>query len=113
MGQQAVAWVLRNRVQNPAWWGNSLETVCLKPQQFSCWNTDDPNCQKIKDLAVTDPQYQALRAIVASVFFGDVDDPTDGADHYEVLGTGAAWAKNQEFSKIIGAHAFYKIGPHG
>lgn len=51
-GKEAVACVVLNRVQRAKdrsgyWWGDSIESVCFKPWQFSCWNENDPNHQKI------------------------------------------------------------------
>ena len=112
-GQQAVAWVLRTRATWPksVWWGEGLAGVCQKPWQFSCWNARDPNRSKLLALSDEDPEYQALYAVVESVMMGEVDDPTGGATHYEVVGTGAAWAAGRTPSRIIGRHAFYVVGP--
>ncbi len=44
--KKAVAWVIRNRVEAPAY-GRSYEEVVLRPYQFSCWNKNDPNYPKI------------------------------------------------------------------
>ena len=107
-GRVAVAWVIRNRVDNPSWWGRTVKDVCFHPKQFSCWNDDDPN--RPKCLAVSDEDLASFFEIVRAVFDGEIPDPTGGADHYERVGTGAGWARNREFSTIIGKHAFYKIG---
>ncbi|VVO24210.1 hypothetical protein PS723_04459 [Pseudomonas fluorescens] len=45
-GQIAVAWTIRNRVNDgkaKSWWGEGYAGVCLKAWQFSCWNKNDPN----------------------------------------------------------------------
>lgn len=42
-GMEAVGAVIQNRVRRPSWWGENLQTVCLKPSQFSCWNRGDAN----------------------------------------------------------------------
>ena len=45
-GQIAVAWTIRNRVNDgkaKSWWGEGYAGVCQKPYQFSCWNKSDPN----------------------------------------------------------------------
>jgi len=45
-GQIAVAWTIRNRVNDgnaKSWWGEGYTGVCQKPYQFSCWNSTDPN----------------------------------------------------------------------
>ncbi|AZD06253.1 Cell wall hydrolase [Pseudomonas chlororaphis] len=45
-GQIAVAWTIRNRVNDgkaKSWWGEGYAGVCQAPYQFSCWNKNDPN----------------------------------------------------------------------
>lgn len=37
----AVAWVIRNRVE-AGYFGKGYTGVCLKPSQFSCWNSTRP-----------------------------------------------------------------------
>lgn len=114
-GQQGVAWTIRTRAtwDPPAWWGRTIAEVCMRPAQFSCWLTTDPNFPKINTWPVDDPEYQALMAVARAVAAGEVDDPTGGATHYERLGAGASWAKGREFSVILGSQAFYVIGPEG
>lgn len=46
-GMEAVAEVVLNRVRNE-FFGNSVESVCRFPSQFSCWNRTDPNFKIIK-----------------------------------------------------------------
>lgn len=36
----AVGDVIRERVLRPGWWGNSWESVCLCPGQFTCWEEE-------------------------------------------------------------------------
>ena len=44
IGQRAICWVIYNRVKgNKIYWydeseGNTIAGVCLKDQQFECWN---------------------------------------------------------------------------
>lgn len=47
-GQIAVAWTIRNRVNDlktGPWRGEGYSGVCQKPYQFSCWNRTEPNYQ--------------------------------------------------------------------
>jgi len=53
-GQIAVAWVIKNRADNPRWWGKTIEEVCLKKYQFSCWLESDPNKAKMDKLTEED-----------------------------------------------------------
>ena len=101
-GQQAVASVIMNRVYLN-WQGETTARgVCLHHAQFSCWlpgpdrdriiNTLDVQCLEIAQLALA----------------GTLADNTNGADSYEVTGTGAYWAKGLTPCAIIGKHSFYK-----
>jgi N-acetylmuramoyl-L-alanine amidase len=109
-GRVAVMWVIRNRAEHPGWWGKSVAGVCLAKSQFSCWNMNDPNREKLKAVPAYDPVYTALQSVVERVLNGEVPDPTGGASHYEVIGTGAAWAKDRKPDAVIGHHAFYCVG---
>ena len=112
-GWTAVAWVIRNRVEDPAWWGNTPKGVCQKPWQFSCWNTNDPNRAKLLALPVTDQLYVSIKNVCQHVLDGLISDPTGGADYYEVIGVNAKWAVGQTPVATIGHQQFYKLGPRG
>lgn len=117
LGRVAVAWVLRNRVTadlwndgKPDWWGEGLIEVCRRPWQFSCWNTDDPNCARLHALDFNDPVLAEMRAIVAGVFRGEVADPTAGSTHYyapKAVKAPPAWARGRAPTRTIGNHLFY------
>ena len=88
-GQQAVGWVLRNRVADGRW-GASLASVCLWHAQFSGWwcprgtpSYHDPNFAYACDLSDSDPVLVAMSQVLADVLGADVGaDPTGGATHY-------------------------------
>jgi len=115
LGQIAVAWVIRNRAEDPGkdWWGDTVADVCLKPSQFSCWNKSDPNSPKLRGPSSALPGYEKLYDIGQRVMLGEVPDPTGGASHYKVTGTKASWDSAAAKVKpvIIGHHSFYKLGP--
>ena len=47
-GKKAVACVIMNRYKAKKWFsGKTIAETCQKPWQFSCWNKNDPNRQKI------------------------------------------------------------------
>lgn len=113
-GQIAVFWVIKNRVLHPSWWGTDVVSVCLHPEQFSCWNHDDVNSVRLKLLPITDSGYQSIRYLAGRVLGGSIPDPTSGATHYKVTGTVASWDKAavHKMPVIIGHHSFYNLGPH-
>lgn len=110
-GKLAVAWVIRNRAENPGWWGYGYGDVCLKPDQFSCWNANDPNVDQLKAVTTASPFFRECLAATASVM-GNIDpDPTKGASHYKV--TLLPWPKDWGAEKpalvVIGNHSFFRL----
>ena len=115
-GLEAVACVIINRVEKAIkkdgyWWGNDVETVCLRPWQFSCWNANDPNRDKILVLDSTNKMFATCLRVARRAIFGGVKDPTDGATHYHREGLLPAWARTQVPCAEIGNHVFYKDIP--
>jgi len=105
-GKVGVAWVIRNRAEKPCWWGKTVAGVCLKKWQFSCWNANDPNAEKIANL--TDDELAPFIEIAELVLNDGVDDPTDGATHYHTEAVDPKWAVGREPTCTIGHHLFYK-----
>lgn len=106
-GIEAVAAVVMNRVRHGGWWGNSVETVCRKPMQFSCWNPTDPNRAKLERVNEEDRIFRVCIRVARRAIAGSVDDPTRGATHYHIRGLLPAWAHGHEPSSEIGNHLFY------
>lgn len=113
LGQIAVAWVIRNRVDHPGrdWWGDDLIGVCKTPRQYSCWNADDPNRPKLDGVGVATQGYLGLLNVATEVMIGGLDDPTAGATHYRRVGWPAKWAAGRKPSVVIDHHEFFVIGP--
>lgn len=111
-GKIAVSCVIRNRVHNPGWWGNSWSTVCLKPFQFSSWNSKDANRDKLSDPLKSESAetwldcLSASRLVIEPGLFSDV---TDGATHYHDISIAKPknWTNFTETEKI-GRFIFYK-----
>lgn len=76
---KAIANVILNRVAYSNW-PDSVAEVCQQPWQFSAWNTNDPNRQRI--LAAKSSWFEACKAIAVDAVFGEIDDTTKGATHY-------------------------------
>jgi hypothetical protein len=141
-GLIAVAWVIRNRVENPGWWGKSYRGVCLKPKMFSCWNPGtDPNherllgqARRLLDGGELDPKLVTCRTVAADVMGSPgpktptalgTPDPTGGSDHYFAPkamvppGSCPSWAwdaltkQPKPPRRIIGGHWFYRLGLDG
>lgn len=116
-GQIAVAWTIRNRVndgKDKSWWGEGYAGVCQKPYQFSCWNKNDPNFAYLIG-AKQIPFRELAQARIAAdqVIDGKVQDPTGGATHYYALSmkTPPAWAAKAKQTLSLGGHIFFKDVP--
>lgn len=112
IGQIAVAWVVKNRAAKPSWWGKTIEEVCFKPSQFSCWNHGDPNLDVIHAATPNVETYLRAMGIAALVIAGNIPDPTEGATHYHSTGIGPPlWSEKMAKTVVIGHHQFYKDTP--
>lgn len=111
-GLRAVAHVIINRAtidlgndNKPDWWGETIAGVCQKTWQFSCWNANDPNRQKLIDLPTDDSQYiRCRREFVAAL---DEPDPTENSTHYHTAAVSPKWAQGKTPTVQIGRHFFY------
>jgi N-acetylmuramoyl-L-alanine amidase len=116
-GQIAVAWTIRNRVNDgnaKSWWGEGYAGVCQKPYQFSCWNKNDPNYAYLSG-AKQIPFRELAQARIAAdqVIDGKVPDPTAGATHYyaTTMPKPPAWVKGATQTLALGYHVFFKDVP--
>ena len=123
-GQIAVAWVIRNRAENPGWWSrersdgipdDTIEAVCLDPHQFSCWW--DRQAERVRSRSIL--QLGTLYELAEAVLNDQIPDPTNGADHYHTIlrpeGVKTwppVWAQKKAGVRI-GSHLFYRIALGG
>lgn len=116
-GQIAVAWTIRNRVndgKDKSWWGEGYAGVCLAKYQFSCWNANDPNFPFLSGTKQIPFRELAQARIAADqVIDGKVPDPTGGATHYHAtaMKKAPAWASKAKQTVVIGGHVFFKNVP--
>lgn len=116
-GQIAVAWTIRNRVNDgkaKSWWGEGYAGVCQKPYQFSCWNANDPNAPYLKGAKpIPAGEYKTALAAATAVLNGTVPDPTGGATHYYAtsMPKPPTWTKGATQTLRLGHHLFFKAVP--
>ena len=108
-GRIAVANVVINRVKRGGWWGRTVASVCLKPDQFSCWRHDDPNRQKLLSVTPSDHVFAECLHIARMAVDGELEDITGGATHYLVhsITDRVKWDDNMTPTVRIGAHQFF------
>ncbi|WP_274643430.1 cell wall hydrolase [Pseudomonas serbica] len=116
-GQIAVAWTIRNRVNDGkarSWWGEGYAGVCQKPYQFSCWNKSDPNYAYLSGAKQIPFREFAQAQIAADQVMGEkLPDPTGGATHYYAakMPKPPAWALGAQRTLKLGGHIFFKNVP--
>lgn len=108
-GKVAVGWVIRNRVENPGWWGRDWISVCTKKWQFSCWW--DSQASRVRFVNENDQRFVECLKAAREVMSDSQSDPTGGATHYyaDTIAT-PKWARDKTPTTKIGHHIFYKIG---
>jgi len=75
--------------------------------QFSCWTPGDPNLPIIQNLNPNMAIFRDALNIADEACSGGLDDRTQGATHYKVIGTFAEWAVGKTPCYVNGAHEFY------
>jgi len=107
-GQAAVAWVIRNRAaKGRAYMGKTIKEVCLKPKQFSCWDSDDHNRELLLTLDTNGALYKNIRKVVEQVLNETRADNTQGSLHYHASRIKPSWTKGKNPVVTIGNHLFY------
>jgi spore germination cell wall hydrolase CwlJ-like protein len=110
-GQCAVVWVIINRLNREGGrFPKTIQGIIKQPYAFSCFNSNDPQCERVKVVNETDPAYlEAMRAVLA-VVTGRMPDPVLGADHYHTVGMKhyPSWASKMPLVKRLGSHLFYR-----
>jgi len=111
-GKEAVACVIMNRVKRAKdrggyWWGDSVEKVCLRPWQFSCWNANDPNRAKLEQVEPGHRVFDTCLRIARRAVSGCLNDTTRGATHYHTEHVNPPWSRGRPACAEIGRHLFY------
>ena len=106
-GQIAVGHVIKNRAEKKTWYGKTIMDVCLKKWQFSCWNENDPNRNKILALSLDDLEDQI--EVAAGVISDQYIDTTEGSTHYyaKSMPKPPKWAVGKEPVVVMGNHYFF------
>ena len=112
----AVAAVIANRVRaQQGHWGMTVEQVCKKPAQFSCWNPPvDPqnraNREAMEAVGPDDALFNRCLDIAQRTLAGQITDPTNGATSYcNQTKDVPYWAVGKTpCCPQIGNHTFYK-----
>lgn len=104
-GQIAIANVIRNRVAQKRWYGRTVEEVCKKPWQFSCWNNKKDRNYPYNIKITNNIWNNAKKAWDLSANTNLVDN----ANLYHTTKVKPSWNKSKKvkFIKKIDDHLFY------
>lgn len=104
----AIACVIRNRVVHKLW-PDTFVGVCQQPWQFSCWNHNDPNRQRILAAEPGKPWFDQCLAIARKILQNKPSDATSGATHYHARSTKRrpAWARGKKPCFETAGHVFF------
>lgn len=108
-GMTAVCCTVINRFNSGKWYaGKTIEETCKKPWQYSCWNKNDPNRQKL--LRLTYIELKRELDIIKKVTSGVYEDITCGATHYynPKVCSMPKWAVGKVPCYVHGNHLFFK-----
>jgi N-acetylmuramoyl-L-alanine amidase len=120
-GQVAVANVIMNRWKDNPIKYKTIREVCLEPYQFSCWNSSDPNFDKLTALAETLVAGKQIPSVLKQCLYiargimgSNFTDNTKGAKHYMTSGllnsvNRPKWANRREGEIVIGNHTFFNV----
>lgn len=117
-GQEAVACVIMNRYKSRKWFcgyitsnGNKIPSIaqtCLKKFQFSCWNNNDPNLRKIKNVTPENKIFKQCLKIARKAVCGELKDFTNGAVYYHTKDIKPKWVLGKTSCYEVKNHLFYK-----
>jgi N-acetylmuramoyl-L-alanine amidase len=113
-GQCAIVWVILNRLhREPGRFPSTVQGIIMQPYAFSCFNTSDPQCAKVKVVDEHDPAFIEAMYAVTSVLTGRVSSPVGSADHYFLtsMSKPPAWRKSMTLVKRLGSHTFMSEKP--
>ena len=109
-GMQAVLNVIMNRTKKGSWYGATPAEVCHKKAQFSCWNLNDPNRERMLAVTESDANFRTAKSLAKSAYAGTLPDITNGATHYlnpAALSSLPSWTRSLTKTAQLGNHVFY------
>lgn len=118
--QVAIGSVIRNRVNL---WKNTYYDTCLKPEQFSCWNKNDPNYPILIELSnkllqgrmIDDIYLLECLYIGAGIVLNQIRDNTNYSLYYLTTklfnsSNKPEWAKTAKNIRAIGNQIYFNLG---
>ena len=70
-------------------WGMTIAEVCLRPGEYSCWNSDDDNMRIAIRASLGDKAFMECFNLAVRAAYGFIEDRTEAATHFRQLGDNA------------------------
>ncbi|MGI4851221.1 MAG: cell wall hydrolase [Janthinobacterium lividum] len=108
----SVANVVINRFYRPHQFGATIQEICLKPYQFSCWNKKDSNADVISlSTILKNPLFDLCLDVAENTSYKKWPDLTKGSDHYYATWMTKIpyWAQGLKPKITIGQHHFFHV----
>ena len=107
----AIAYTALNRVKDKRW-SEDLTKVILQPKQYSCFNKNDPNYDKVLNPEKYNlTEWNECNRTAKRVL--EREDPTNGANHYHMSYVKPNWSRGKTPIKIMKEKGktflFYKL----
>lgn len=116
-GMEAVARVIVNRYKAKKWFTGyviengkkvpSIKETCLKKYQFSCWNKNDANYQKLLIIDEEDKSFAKCLKVAEAAVTGNLVDFINNATFYHTKSIKPNWALHHAPCFESGNHLFY------
>lgn len=99
------------------WWeswspnsADTLRSIFLHHEQYSCWDDGDPNRHKLMAVTEADPLFAMALGLADAALAGTLADITRGADSYVAgsLKRLPRWTNGLEPVAVIGGTKFYR-----
>ena len=119
LGKLAVAWVVRNRLNDPRW-PDDWQKVMLQKWQFSCFNGLPRDGSEIPQPLIRwmfsnkfdQLWWRECKYAAHGVLYHWVGDSSEASNHYlnpNKLQTMPSWADPDKLVIVIGDHHFYRL----
>ncbi len=107
-GQQAVAEVIQRRAVLKFFSDGTIAGTVLRPYQFSCWNSKDPNFPGLLRLDDQDPLVMSCSEAWDAAMEGPAIVP-DANSYFNPTLVHPTWAVSATLIADIGKHRFVKV----
>jgi N-acetylmuramoyl-L-alanine amidase len=103
--------VVMNRLNVNPFYGSTIQDICHKPFQFSCWNQNDSNRELLLRGDIHDPVFTLCCEVATKIVRQEWPDLTKGSDHYHSTSLPQIpyWARGQKPKVRLARHVFYQL----